>query len=299
MNATAPSSPMARAGTFLRRLGLPFWVAALILAGSWAGWDAAVRKLNLALIKEPVPWPKAVAVDATTFRLTSFPSNVGPFALLRDNEVPNLPGEYILKDNELETLKIGTREDKNKISQRSSNWYLSRFYRDTRKDLREPYALWQLDVYYYTGSVDKIPHVAERCGVAAGATLVPNLSKGVHFPAFSAPAPWGNAKGLEFHRTVLEKTDDLQLATRQNAVFHIFSFNGTPESDWKVVRGKLATSFFTKHCYFAKIQFSPLSPVSDLAEADRKAAEFASFFMPSVAQTLPMPEDVEKLNSGK
>lgn len=297
-STTSPGTPPQK--SLIGQMGLHFWVAAVILASSWAGWDATCRRLHLAMIKEPVPWPTGVVVDTTNFRMVSFPTQLGPFEQLKTTDASGQSlGEEILKDDILETLKIGTREDKNKVQRRSSNWYLSRIYRDTRKGEQDPYSLWRLQLYYYTGAVDKVPHVPERCGVAAGATLIGNLSHDVLVSSFTAKDPWNAAKGLNFRRAVFEVPDEQRLFHRQQVEYYLFSLNGRPETDWKTVRGKLSMSWDTKYCYFAKIQFSPLYSIGDLAEADRKSSEFASYFMPSIIQTLPMPEDVEKLNLQK
>ena len=53
-----------------------------------------------------------------------------------------------------------------------------------------------------------------------------------------------------------------------------------------------------RHNYFAKIQFAPAgySSFTDLADADRAAAEFIKYALPAALETLPDVADVELIN---
>ena len=191
----------------------------------------------------------------------------------------------------MELLKIGTSLDRGRVGQRQSNWYFSRLYVDKRDD--RPPRLWQLDVTYYTGGLDKVPHIPEICLVAGGATLVD--SSEARFEVPGAPSPWD--KPLDFRRVQYERMDERSGAMRQAVQYYIFSLNGEPESNRLKIRRKL-TYPSVKHCYFAKIQFAPSWAVTDTDETDRAAQEFIASSLPIVLQVLPSGRDIKRLDAG-
>lgn len=276
-----------------------FTVAAVLLAVTAAVWPFAQHIIGVALHKEPVPWPKGVQVDPETFRLEDFPERFGPYRLAADGELSaetdgEPDGEVIITDDIMEALKIGTPLDAMRVDERRSNWYISRIYIDTRVEPGQVGRYWQLDVTYYTGGLDKVPHVPERCLAAAGATLLGDQSVEMRIPR--APAPW--RQELSFQQTRYEVWDPQAFETRRYVQYYIFSFNGRPEPAWEMVRLRLNNPW-EEYSYFAKIQFAPLTPVGGFEKVNEQAAEFAAHFMPSVLRTLPMPEDVEQIeNSG-
>lgn len=274
-----------------------FVMAAGVLAAVTIGWNWAVAQLKWATRKEPVPWPQHVRVD-NGCRLTSFPDRLGPFVLVTgDGEFTGASdgrpdGEIILGDEDLESLRINTALDQRRLGERSSNWYLARLYRDTRvTSPQEPFRYWRLEVYYYTGGLDKVPHVPERCLVAGGATLLPSASGKVPMPAPSVPSPWDN---VSFNRTAYEFSDRLGLDVKRYVQYYLFSLNGMPENSWEMVRLEL-TKPWVRYCYFAKIQLAPLGEVTDIAQADKAAGEFVNALMPAALSMLPMPSEIDSL----
>ena len=179
-----------------------------------------------------------------------------------------------------------------------SNWLAIRTYRGTRLPTRHPLRYWRLEVYYYTGGVDPVPHVPETCAVAGGAAYVGTVEFSVRVPD-QAPAPWGG-RDVVFNRAMFEKTDIRTGRTIQYVQYYTFSLNGRPENSRSAVRFALASPFL-KHAYFAKIQFAPV-PVygaADPTAIDSPARDFARHFLPFVLKALPMPADVEKLDAGR
>jgi hypothetical protein len=283
-----------------------FIVAALILGVAAAGWSVAVEVMHLATQKVAVPWPADVKVDEE-FRMVSLPERFGPYQVVdRDGEIfrdkggktdGKPDGEIVITEDVMAQLKIGTSTDRENRALRRSNWYAARIYRDNRVPAGQPLRYWRLEVYYYTGGVDVVPHVPDICLVAGGATLL--SSRDVEIPVPSAPGAWGR-KPVRFRRVLFQKTD-YSGNTSRFVQYYAFSLNGTPESSRNVVRLRL-TSPFVRHAYFAKIQFGSLSAVRDSAEADAAAdaaaREFTTYFLPQVLEALPTPEDVEKLEAG-
>ncbi|MGA2265331.1 MAG: hypothetical protein ABSH10_02750 [Phycisphaerae bacterium] len=275
-----------------------FLIAAAILAITWLGWDWAIAQLKWVTRKDPVPWTPAVKVDADC-RLISFPDRLGPYVLVGDGEfekeLDGRPdGDVVLRQDVLDTLKINTSLDKDRLASRSSNWYMVRIYRDTRVESpSSPFRYWRLELYYYTGRLYQVPHVPDRCLVAGGATMLPAAAKRLEMNAPGASAPWDHAA---FNRVGYEMTDRTGLDVRRYVQYYAFSLNGQPEVSWEKVRLEL-TKPWVRHCYFAKIQLAPTGPVSDFAEADRSVNEFLDMFMPAVVATWPMPSVVDKLNA--
>jgi len=201
-------------------------------------------------------------------------------------------GEKTIPDEVLESLAIGTALDHSAYDERKSTWYVSRTYVDRKKSRGDRYRVWQLDVTYYTGTMDKAPHFPERCLEAAGMRLG---DKGnVEFAALEARSPWGDSpvscRFVEYHNPD-GSFENLHIQ------YYVYSLNGVPESSWKQVRLTTASPF-GKYNYFAKIQFNPVAEIRDRDEARQAAAEFVKHMLPEVLKALPMPEDIKKLESG-
>jgi hypothetical protein len=282
-----------------------FVVAAVLLGATAAGWSVAVRVLKIATRKSAVVWAKGVEVDGT-FRMTTLPDRMGPYELVTaDGEVYHDQGKPVIDGKPdgvpempkdvMELLKIGTSTDESNLAERKSNWLSVRIYRDSRLPKQHPLRYWRLEVYYYTGGVDLVPHVPEICAVAGGATHLRTEELGISVPG-SAGA-WG-AGAIAFRRALFERTNRKGQAARF-VQYYTFSLNGKPESRREMVRLRL-TNPFVRHAYFAKIQFSPV-PVYVLPrpeEADAGAAEFVRSFLPHVLASLPTAADIEALDAG-
>jgi hypothetical protein len=201
-------------------------------------------------------------------------------------------GEKTIIGEVLESLAIGTSLDFDNYDDRKSTWYVSRTYVDRKTPPGRRYRMWQLDVTYYTGTLDKAPHFPERCLRAAG--MIIKETGNVKFDASGAQAPWGQdpvtCRSVEYHnpRGSLEN---------RHVQYYVYSLNGAPESSWKQVRLKVA-SVFGKYAYFAKIQFHPLNEIDNSNEAKTAAEEFVRYMLPEVLKSLPTPEDIKRLESG-
>jgi len=276
-----------------------FVVAAVILAAAAVGWSWTVNTLKWALQKEAVPWPAGVVVRED-FSLEGLTAQMGPFrmvqgdgALDRDERgelrLDGLPdGDIRLEDDVKEALGMGSA-DRTRRPSRQSNWYCVRIFEDTRPGA--PCRYWQLEVYYYTGGLDTVPHVPDRCLIAGGATLLG--SRTVTFPAPQAPQPWS---AVPVERVGYEQSDRSGMQTRSFVQYYVFSLNGEPESSWEIVRGKLMDPRL-RRCYFAKIQFAPQVSMADAREADQAAGEFFAAVAPRVLKLLPTSQQVAQADS--
>lgn len=201
-------------------------------------------------------------------------------------------GERTIGDEVLESLAIGTPLDASNFKDRKSTWYVSRTYIDRKKTIGEKYSQWQLDVTYYTGTMDKAPHFPERCLEAGGMFL--GKKGNVTFSAPGAPGPWGEGpvtcRFVEFSNPQIDRAN-------LRVQYYVYSLNGYPERSWEAVRLKMA-SVFGKYAFFAKIQFNPANEIRDLDEAKQASEEFVQYMLPEVLKALPMPEDIKRLESG-
>jgi len=295
---TSQGTTLSRGASFRWDRGMMhFCIAVVVLLIAAGGWELAVRGLELAVAPMPMPWPKDVVVDTKEFYLKSLPDRLGHYVLLGDGEMTSNrdghpDGIIILREENRETLGVGGKLDKDRVHQRRSNWYCMRVYRDERTDGNKA-RLWRLDVTYYTGGVDPVPHIPEVCLKAGGATLLSSDKISFYVPV--ATRPWD--KPVQFVRTQYEAWDDKKQATVRYVQYYVFNLNGQPENSREKVRAILANPFGYKHSFFAKIQFAPWGEVKDLKEADREAEDFVRNFLPSVLQQLPKREDVERMDA--
>ena len=70
---------------------------------------------------------------------------------------------------------------------------------------------------------------------------------------------------------------------------------GEPFSNRNAVRFELMWPW-VKHSYYAKIEFSPVNAITDVARADAAAQEFVREFLPNVIDALPTRETIKRLD---
>ena len=255
-----------------------FLIAAILLATTAAGWEAARGFLKVVTKKEPVPWPEGVQVAQNDHKLMTLgdkTGRIGPYALVQDHE---------FTENETDTRnKLGIATEWDKSSQRwetgRSNWYSIRWYEDpiTKR-------AWQVSVYYYTGGLDLVPHIPDICLVAGGNTLL-GTSRVALKPV----------DGVEGWDQPYATRTSFQTGRSEHAIYYLFSINGLPQHSREMVRLKLQNPF-ERYVYFAKIEFRSLAPVTTFEESDNAAREFASILLPEVLKVLPSAQDVRRLS---
>ncbi len=279
-----------------------FLVAAGVLAVSAVTWPAAVWALGWSLSKHSVPWTEKSSVGPG-FRNTGFDPDdtIGPYVVLgsvndelyagQTNKLGEPLGYQPHAKDVLELLKIGTPTDQANRSSRTSNWYVSRIYRDTRADPRDPRQTWRLTIEYYTGGHDVVPHIPDVCLVQGGARLAERTTIGVR--AEDVHPAWSGE--LRINKIAYDVYEPKAGRTERYAQYYTFGMNGRPEPVREWVRWEL-TKPWVPYCYFAKIQFAPLFRAEDKAYVDAKAREFFRTILPEVLEHLPKPEDVAALS---
>lgn len=310
METTAQSLPTDAAPPHSGSRGnFHFLLAAGILVIATTAWYSVIQAKGWWPLKKPVPWPvREEVVDGkkAVWRMEVSPdsrwlnmaADCPPFRKLQRSDFPDgdkdVDGEQIYNSSILSSLNISGSLTASQLAARSSNWYMSRLYVDTRKERgASSLPIWHLDVTYYTGSMDLVPHTPEACLLAGGRKVV-DSSPVVFRTKVDGPwSRWWNGR-VKFQRVV---SVDTKRNTRSSD-YYVFSFNGRPETSRLTVRREL-TYPWVKHCYFAKIQFvSRTGQYADQEASDKAAEEFAGSILPEVLKALPTPDDVERLSSG-
>lgn len=283
MTMTAESVQPSRSGTGPGGW-VHFGVAAGVLLVAAGAWFVVLPGL---LSKKPVPPPEGTQLDDTHL-LRSFPEELGPYVLAPEAEAAEpdagkKDGIHEMDKDELQTL--GTLKHE-------WNWYYMATYRDTRAPNGAGYV--RLDITYFTGLVQAVPHVPERCLVAGGNVLVPADSRQISVVVPGVEPPWDN---IQAYRTVYQWTDNRTGRSGKGAQYHFFSSNGLPQWRWETVRLEMG-HLFKKYRCFAKIQLAPHgSQVASLADSDDRCRDFLTYALPAILKFLPTAADVEKLEA--
>lgn len=277
-----------------------FTMAAILMLATAMLWPTVIAAMQWTMVKYPVAWPEG-AVVSKDFRLLTLPHKFGKYSIVEDGKFDVGPdgkrirdgqpdGEIKFPAEERLVLGVGTHDDGPRLAERKSNWYVSRIYVNTAEPENSALRHWRLDVSYYTGATDSVAHVPGRCMVAAGA--VPSGGeRQLDFDLGPAGGTWGSkvaltragfVRGNKFFGEIVQ--------------YYTFSLNGINEPSWKRVRLHMASSPWEKNVYFAKIQFGPARPVSDLTSCDQAAREFMAAFLPEVLRQLPSEETLRELN---
>ncbi len=267
--ATSPDSPDRSSG-LNRRGWIHFGLAAGVLLIAATGWNVAMVRWKWALAKMPVP--RGEHLEVQEFRLMNFPDKLGPYVMVGD-------GSVILPEDLLDSL--GTKAH-------SENWYCMKKYRIPDPSRFDGAQYVSLDITYYTGLLDAIPHIPEVCMVAGGAVVDTSENAQIDITVPGAPESWRNVK---VRRVTFIKN------SRKFRQYYLFSMNGTPVTDWKVIRGKFMLPW-VRYCFFAKIQIGALSSQDDVSISDKLCRDFLTHALPAVLKFLPTAEYVKKLEQG-
>lgn len=249
-----------------RMLTTRFIIAALIIGGAAASMQAVIAAFDLALMKEPIDLRRG---------LEMLPSAVGPYTI--HEKQPRLSSD--------QESALGTHE------------YISWIYRDTRKDENEPGALVRLHIPYYTGTIDTVPHVPDRCFVAGGAEP---FARSIETVTLSSDQMTDRADGSVKATTATRKLVVLperdvpltvvtfahaQDKTQTYCVTYFFVVNNTYTATPEGVRAK-ALNVTDRYAYHCKVEVMPYG-ATEPEQAAELTAEFLSYMLPEVFLCLP------------
>ena len=283
-------------------------VVFLVIAGLSA--ESVISYYRVVLLKYPLELRRG---------LTSLPERFGP--LMEDGQ-PRY--ELVFREPRLHEdveAELGTKE------------YISWSYRDHTKGADEPGSMIRLHVPYYTGTIDTVPHVADRCSVAGGATPISaktheidlstvrevptaDESTGKQKTRYLARSKRGQRvrmasdtvpmRFVQFVAPKVPGTSD-KVPDRIYTVGYFFVANddyvATPEG----VRAK-AFDVWNRYAYYCKVEVIPgvarLNPrtgkpftfanIDDEEVARRVTEEFVSYVLPEITLCLPDMEAAEK-----
>jgi len=276
--------PVIRRLAGRRKLGAALGLCAALLV-TWFGTQSAVLAAQrVVIVKDPVP---------LRHELFMLPESVGPWKVVHRD--PPL-------SKEIEEA-LGTRQ------------YLSWYFLDKRMahasdiDVRrrdfEPGSIIRLHLAYYTGMIDTVPHVPERCNVAGGFNAIGNSFE-VPLNIDDGEYTWDPQ--LQMHETfsLLEpvvRTPQLAFngraftyapPTRPDAaetVIYFFIANGKYLASPLDVRLE-GFNLRDRHAYYFKIQAEALG-VADPDKARERVEALLEDMMPQILAVLPDWPDVQ------
>ncbi len=251
--------------------------AAAVLLVMTISQQVVIATTKAVLIKQPVP---------LRHPLLSVPEHAGPWTL--EQVDPPLTPE------QLQTL--------------GTDSYLGRIYRDTSLPANTPGAQARLHVAYYTGTPDTVPHVPDRCFLAAGMqgigkdqttlTLSPDVwhkaEHGDHNVNYIAPAqlePSVHLPQREIKATRFTFASP-QSPERKQYVLYFFIANGRVLANPDMVRLH-GFEPQDRYSYYCKIEIQ-LFDVPDGDAARRRAASLLSHLLPEVLACLPDWQEVRR-----
>ncbi len=248
--------------------------AAGVLIASTAAVEGGVSLLNIVRMKEPVPLraPLVGLTQQTNSWIMDVP----------DRQPPRLPPE--------QEEALGTRN------------YVIRNYMPLHPETSVAKAL-TLQVAYYTGTPDTVPHVPDRCFLGGG--LEPVGSAGQTMLHLAGPTYSQEGNQWLVHRsrkptpvrlpetdiqaTIFTFTNPKQ-ATLAHNVIYFFAANGTFWATPDLVRLH-GFGLRDRYSYYCKIEVL-VHGIGDREEATQVASGFLSEMMPEIMAALPDWRDV-------
>jgi hypothetical protein len=257
-----------------------FIIAATILLIAALTLNGAVQMMKLHFRKEPV---------ALRHPLDEIPPQMGPWLQVSkdeplDKELQDTLGtdKYIFRDY-VDTRQISAAE----LAQLQKEIATG----DTARDLatiqsERPGAILSAAVTYYTGLVDTVPHIPDRCYVAGGFEPVDHS-----YPTWDVSPPgvlgsYADTPARNLQVCFINFED--QTANRSSLpinVAYFFQCNGSYESDpIDGVRMRLQ-DLTERHGYFAKVELKTV--MSDQNVSKSIMADFLRYSLPEIERCLP------------
>ena len=256
-----------------RRQWAPFAVVGAVLLAAALGLQVAVASLELHFKKQPVP----LAAPLTE----AVPRELGPWRFVGFDEPMShaieeaMGTELYLQRPYVDTRHLSADEiaGLDRLDKQAARVLVARLRE------RVPTAVVTLHMAYYTGGVDTVPHIPDRCMVAGG--FEPDEASTI---AFELPV------GGEPEQVRLRSVSFVDASTdgRDRARFNVayfFQVNGAYAHDPITgVRQELA-KLTSKHGYFCKIELMCVTP--DRAAGEAAMGEFLTHAMPDIEAALP------------
>jgi hypothetical protein len=254
-----------------RRMWAMSVVCAVLLAAS-IGLNAGVTTLKWSFHKQPVPLRQAI---------TSIPAQLGPWVQQNVDEPLAAEIEQTLRTRDyIQRVYVDTRKADPEVLLR---WQTAQVKTpELREELlrsvasRDPLAVVRIHIAYYTGGVDTVPHIPERCMLAGGFDPVGRTQAELDlgdrqlrcsFVQFQERA--GHAAPLTFN------------------VAYLFQVNGDYEHDAVTGVRKRLQDLSERYAYFAKIELMTQSPQGSAEQARASMGDFLRYALPEIERVLP------------
>lgn len=244
-----------------------FLIAALVLMTVGVGMQFLTSSMKVYFRKEPV---------ALRAPLLSLPQQMGPWTMIsRDQplqaEIEEALGtkEYVFRDY-VDSRVIGAERVKQLLAlpQEKQHQEISDIER------RYPRAIIHFAVTYYTGLVDTVAHIPDRCYIADG-----------YEPTEYAVEKWAISGDRRVEVRFINFEDAAGFGNKQpRNVSYFFQVNGAMESDPLGVRRRLQ-NLFNRQGYYAKVELMTL--LQDREEAARTMQDFLGYSLDEVQRCLP------------
>jgi hypothetical protein len=266
-----------------------FVAAVVILAVAAAGLNASVGYLKLHFKKQPVPMARPLA---------SMPADLGgvwqqvSLDEALDPEVEHALGtnEYIFRDY-MDVRVVGTdtiaqiRRMNEQILEAKTPEEITRLKKQRaelvgRTRMTHPKGTVNLAVTYYTGLVDTVAHVPDRCYVADGFE-----------PKTWEEVKWNIDDGRPVEVRYINFEDGTGRSAATRSVAYFFHVNGQFHSSPNAVRLALQ-NLLERHGYYAKVEVMTL--INDKQESAKVMEDFLASAMPEVRKSLPDWEAVKR-----
>ncbi len=271
-----------------------FIIAAGFLLISAVGLNAATQFLKLHFLKAPVPLP----VKSLSDEAEGIPAHMGSWAQALGDEPLNPDVEAALGTKQyIQRYYVDTRFDarawgllhnpSKKERDERLNDFVKDYSRDAKGDLQVP--VLTVGVTYYTGLVDTVAHIPERCYVASG---FQEASRSVEPAGPGHAIRFADGKDRKLKYTLINFDDQTD---QEHGVFvaYFFQVNGKYTDDAIVVRRTLQ-DLTEKYGYYAKIEVKAAnhevkgSPTPEYRDKVRKAIEdFIGAALPEIEKRLP------------
>jgi hypothetical protein len=257
-----------------------FVIAASILLVAALTLNGAVQMMKLHFRKEPV---------ALRHPLDESPPQMGPWLQISkdeplDKELQDTLGtdKYIFRDY-ADTRQVSAPE----LAVFKKDLATADYVRElSRLQSEKPGAVLSAAVTYYTGLVDTVPHIPDRCYVAGGYEPVDHS-----YPTWDVSPPgvlgsYAEAPSRQMQVCFINFED--QTASRSSLpinVAYFFQCNGSYESDpIDGVRMRLQ-DLTERHGYFAKVELKTV--MSDQNVSKSIMADFLRYSLPEIERCLP------------
>jgi hypothetical protein len=270
MNSPTEGSFSHAVGNMLRDRA--FVVVTIILLIAAAGLNAAVGALQLHFQKVPVPLRR---------QLADLPEKMGPWMQVSidqplDPDMEHTLGteKYIFRD--YVDTRLVTKSDLDQF--KDKNWNDRRMLL-AQIQHRNPKAVMNMAVTYYTGLVDTVAHVPDRCYIADG--YQPRAYNVVTWSAFDGKSGrnlTGDARYINFEDQTTERH-----SVPKN-VLYFFHCNGDYVNNPESVRMRLQ-DLRQRYGYYAKVELMTLMPDADASA--KVMNDFLSYSLPEVEKCLP------------